>query len=100
MTGTKPDSPDFASSSLPKHLARGTVGFAALIGSVALIPLVGPAGLLLLPVGLIALRGCPTCWAIGLMQTISRGRLQRSCEDGACKLTVAGHDEHRTKVAS
>ncbi|MFJ7911652.1 hypothetical protein [Kitasatospora sp. NPDC096204] len=86
-----PGGPDFASGSLPEHVVRGVVGFGALVGSVALIPAVGPAALTLLPVGLLALRGCPTCWTIGLMQTISRGRLQRSCEDGQCRLTVAGH---------
>ncbi|MFG2916209.1 hypothetical protein ACGF0D_25385 [Kitasatospora sp. NPDC048298] len=90
-----PDGPDFASRSLPEHVVRGVVGFGALVGSVALIPAVGPVALGLLPIGLLALRGCPTCWTIGLMQTISRGRLQRSCEDGQCRLTVAGQGEHR-----
>jgi hypothetical protein len=46
--------------------------------------------LLLVPVGLLVLRGCPTCWAIGLMQTLSMGRLQRSCADGRCEVTVTG----------
>lgn len=86
-------SDDFASKSMFEHLMRGGVGFGALIGSVALIPVVGPLSLLLLPVGLVALRGCPTCWAIGLVQTISRGRLQRSCDGGQCTLTVS--DTHR-----
>ncbi|MFD1938018.1 MULTISPECIES: hypothetical protein [Nonomuraea] len=79
----------FASASLPRHLVRGAVGFGALIGSVALIPVLGPVVLLLAPVGLLALRGCPTCWAIGLAQTISMGRLKRSCVDGRCELTVS-----------
>ncbi|MFC8386276.1 hypothetical protein [Nocardia sp. NPDC057272] len=86
-------SDDFASKSMFEHLVRGGVGFGALIGSVALIPVVGPLSLLLLPVGLVALRGCPTCWAIGLVQTISRGRLQRSCDGGQCTLRVS--DSHR-----
>jgi hypothetical protein len=66
------------------------VGFGALIGSVALIPVFGAGSLLLAPVGVLALRGCPTCWAIGLMQTISMGRLRRSCMDGQCELTAVG----------
>ncbi|GAB7181363.1 hypothetical protein ATKI12_1194 [Kitasatospora sp. Ki12] len=90
MNRTKADRPDFASATLPRHLTRGAVGFGALVGSVALLPVVGPVSLLLLPAGLLALRGCPMCWAIGLMQTISRGRLERSCEDGQCRLAVAG----------
>ncbi|HUR05003.1 MAG TPA: hypothetical protein VM347_20845 [Nonomuraea sp.] len=83
------DDRSFASASLPRHLVRGVVGFGALVGSVALIPVVGLGSLLLAPAGLLALRGCPTCWAIGLIQTISMGRLRRSCTDGRCELTVA-----------
>ncbi|MGW1738953.1 hypothetical protein ACWCPQ_09090 [Nocardia sp. NPDC001965] len=100
MTGTRSDRPDFASASLSEHLVRGVVGFGALIGSVALIPVVGPLGLILLPLGIFALRGCPTCWAVGLMQTVSRGRLQRSCAGDRCTLTVAGGDERREKIAA
>ncbi|MGW6691951.1 hypothetical protein [Streptomyces sp. NPDC054961] len=79
----------FASTSVPRHLARGALGFAALAGSLALLPLTGPASLLLAPVGLIALRGCPMCWAIGLMETISAGRLRRSCTKDGCELRRA-----------
>lgn len=79
---------DFASTSLPRHLIRGAVGFGALIGSIALIPFVGLLSLVLAPIGLLALRGCPTCWTIGLVQTISRGRLERACVDGRCTLTT------------
>ncbi|WP_433683717.1 hypothetical protein [Nocardia sp. CA-119907] len=78
----------FASASVSRHLARGAIGFGAVIGSFALLPAFGPVSLLLLPVGLVALRGCPTCWAIGLIQTLSRGRLQRSCTDGACQVVT------------
>ncbi|MEU4605061.1 hypothetical protein AB0F43_18925 [Kribbella sp. NPDC023972] len=80
------ESPSFASASLPRHLLRGAVGFGGLAGSFALLPVFGPVSLLLLPVGVLALRGCPMCWTIGLIQTISRGRLRRSCEDGQCRL--------------
>ncbi|MBO2457162.1 hypothetical protein [Actinomadura violacea] len=74
---------------LGRHLARGAVGFGALAGAVALVPVVGLAGLVLAPVGLVALRGCPACWFMGLAQALSRGRLERSCEDGVCELSVA-----------
>ncbi|WP_063049806.1 hypothetical protein [Nocardia arthritidis] len=92
------DEQNFASASVPRHLVRGVAGFGALIGAIALLPVFGMFGLLLAPVGLLALRGCPACWAIGLMQTVSRGRLQRSCVDGQCRLTSAerlrsGHGE-------
>lgn len=92
----------FASDSVPRHLARGAVGFGALVGSLALLPVVGPASLLLAPVGLVALRGCPMCWAIGLVETVSAGRLRRSCVDGRCELTHArsqGPVPKRSRVA-
>jgi hypothetical protein len=78
----------FASKSVPRHLARGLIGFGLIIGSIALTPIVGPAILLAAPFGLVALRGCPACWMVGLAQTISRGRLQRECVDGVCSLTA------------
>ncbi|HEY9264056.1 hypothetical protein ACWEOO_20415 [Kribbella sp. NPDC004138] len=80
----------FASASLPRHLLRGLIGFGSLIAAFALLPSVGPLSLLLLPVTLLAFRGCPTCWVIGLIETVSRGRLQRDCVDGQCKLTSVG----------
>ncbi|MGW1762447.1 hypothetical protein [Streptomyces mirabilis] len=82
--------PSYASKSVSPHLSRGAVGFGALTGSVALVPAYGPVALLLASLGLLALRGCPMCWTIGLVQTISRGRLQRSCVDGRCELNVVG----------
>ncbi|MFJ8082653.1 hypothetical protein ACIQ6Y_18760 [Streptomyces sp. NPDC096205] len=85
---TKP-APNYASATVPRHLARGAVGFGALIASLALLPVVGPLSLLLAPVGLVALRGCPMCWAIGLAETLSAGRLRRSCTNGRCELTPA-----------
>lgn len=95
-----PDERSFASASVPRHLARGVAGFGALIGAIALLPVFGAFSLLLAPVGLLALRGCPTCWVIGLIQTVSRGRLRRTCADGQCRLTTAGHDpaEHVTSL--
>lgn len=90
-TAIRPTEPGtgYASATVPRHLARGAVGFGALIASLALLPVVGPVSLLLAPVGLVALRGCPMCWAIGLAETLSAGRLRRSCTNGRCELTPA-----------
>ena len=60
-TDDRSGSPDFASTSVLRHLARGAAGFGAMVGAFALIPVVGPVSLLLAPAGLVALRGCPTC---------------------------------------
>ena len=54
-----------ASGSVRTHYARGALGLLALVAGIA----IGGAGLLLLLVTVAAWRGCPTCWAIGLMQT-------------------------------
>ncbi|WP_254879019.1 hypothetical protein [Streptomyces sp. NA04227] len=77
----------FASKSVPRHLARGAIGFGLIAGSIALVPVVGLAALLAVPLALIAFRGCPTCWLVGLAETVSRGRLERRCADDVCTLT-------------
>lgn len=80
------DENSFASSSVRVHLVRGVIGMTLLVAAFALIPMFGPLTLLLAPLGAVALRGCPTCWAIGLGATISRGRLERACVDDRCEL--------------
>ncbi|MFE4600039.1 hypothetical protein ACFRKE_04215 [Kitasatospora indigofera] len=84
-----PPGRDYASTSVPRHLARGAIGFGLLAGSIALVPVIGPVALVVAPSALIAFRGCPTCWLVGLAQTVSRGRLERRCEDGVCTLAKA-----------
>ncbi|MFF7814451.1 hypothetical protein ACFZCF_21420 [Streptomyces sp. NPDC007945] len=84
-----PRARDYASASVPRHLARGALGFCLVAGAVALLPVTGPVSLLAAPLALVAFRGCPTCWAVGLAQTISRGRLERQCDDGVCTLAKA-----------
>jgi hypothetical protein len=76
----------FASSSLARHLLRGCVGFGLIAGAIALAPVLGAGSLLLAPLGLVVLRGCPTCWLLGLVETVSAGRLKRACADGSCAL--------------
>ncbi|MEU8619511.1 hypothetical protein [Streptomyces sp. NPDC048623] len=96
VTAPPPAAPaerDFASRSVPRHLARGAVGLGLIVGSIALVPTVGVVALLAAPLSLIAFRGCPTCWMVGLVQTVSRNRLQRSCEDGVCTLVRPGPED-------
>jgi hypothetical protein len=83
----------FASASLPRHLARGALGFGLLGSALALAASAGPVALLLAPAGFIALRGCPTCWTLGLIETISAGRLRRSCTEDGCALGQASARE-------
>lgn len=75
-----------ASASAARHLARGAIGFALIGSGLALAGSHGAAALLLAVPGMVALRGCPTCWLAGLIQILSAGRLERSCSDGDCAL--------------
>ncbi|HTN85859.1 MAG TPA: hypothetical protein VL242_19300 [Sorangium sp.] len=74
----------FASKSLVEHVARGLLGFGALTASALLAPTSPWAALALLPVALVALRGCPMCWTLGLLQTVmARARGERP--EGPCR---------------
>lgn len=86
MQVTEPMQNAFASKSVGRHLARGALGFGLLGAAIVLTARIGPPGLLLAPLGLVALRGCPTCWIVGLIQTLSAGRLERGCTDAGCTL--------------
>ncbi|WP_437963887.1 hypothetical protein WMF04_29680 [Sorangium sp. So ce260] len=78
----------FASKSLVAHVARGVIGFGALAAAVLLARDLLWLSLALLPVALVALRGCPMCWTVGLIQTVAaRARGERPeglCDDGGC----------------
>jgi len=79
MTKTSARSP-LASSSVHRHLLRGAVGLLAVLSAILLLGVLGPASLALLPVAAIAWRGCPTCWAVGLIGTVSdRGARAPAC---------------------
>ena len=71
----------FASSSVAVHVVRGVLGLAIAIAAFVHSP-EHPWALLGLVLTAVAWRGCPTCWALGLAQTMSRGRV--GCADGAC----------------
>lgn len=81
--------PVFASPrhALARHLARGAVGFGLIGSALAFTTSVGPVSLLLLAPGMVVLRGCPTCWIAGLIETVSAGRIERTCADDSCKLS-------------
>ncbi|HMC14258.1 MAG TPA: hypothetical protein VKI18_01410 [Albitalea sp.] len=62
----------FASASLAGHLIRGAAA-AALIACALSIEGTHPAiALLAGAAGMLALRGCPICWAVGLAETIAQ----------------------------
>jgi hypothetical protein len=62
----------FASSGLVEHLARGVVGICALNYATSISAQHPVYSLALGIVSLLAFRGCPTCWTIGLAETTYR----------------------------
>ncbi len=74
---------------LGRQLARGAIGFGLIGSGLALTPVAGPAALLLGVPGMVALGGCPTCWFYGMIDTVSAGRLKRTCTDAGCELHAA-----------
>lgn len=78
----------FASASLREHYIRGAIGVPLVLAAFVLLPWAAPWSLLLLVPGVVALRGCPTCWALGLGQT----RAVCARPDGACGRADARQD--------
>jgi len=76
----------FASRNIGTHLVRGAAGFGPLLLAWYLWPRVGWPAVVPAAIGVVALRGCPMCWTIGLIQTLSRRRLRAVCTDDGCAL--------------
>ncbi len=68
----------FASSSVAEHVVRGVLGLLLVVAAFALAGR-QPLALLLLVPAVVAWRGCPTCWLMGLGATLSRGRVAGTC---------------------
>lgn len=71
----------FASRSVTEHVLRGILGLVLVVVALAYSGS-SPWALLLVVPAVVAWRGCPTCWALGLAATLSRGRT--GCDDGSC----------------
>jgi hypothetical protein len=96
----------FASKSIVEHLARGVIGLGAFAAAIAVAQPYPWLALLLLPLGFVALRGCPTCWTVGLIQTVlarARGQDAQFCVDGSCALPgakEAPREHHPTRYSA
>ncbi|HEU0249536.1 MAG TPA: hypothetical protein VFR48_02310 [Solirubrobacteraceae bacterium] len=72
--------------SLTRHLGRGALGFGLIACALVLSTRSGGFSLLLAPAGLLALRGCPMCWTLGLIETFSAGHVSSDCDGERCSL--------------
>jgi hypothetical protein len=64
----------FADPSVTAHIARGAIGFAAITVSFAAPWSAAWPALILLPLALLMLRGCPMCWLHGTVCAIQANR--------------------------
>lgn len=78
----------FASKSLTEHLLRGGVGAALIVLALLVAPSEPIVSIAALALALVSLRGCPTCWTIGLVQTVVArlrgGPRPEACVAGRC----------------
>jgi hypothetical protein len=78
----------FESSTLTVHIVRGIAGIAAVAAASSIAQTHPIYSLPLLAIALFALRGCPMCWTIGLIQMIGAklrgGSTAGLCNDGRC----------------
>ena len=60
----------FGSTSIAAHLTRGVIA-AALIGWAVLDRFSNPAfAVIAIALAIVAMRGCPMCWVLGLVETV------------------------------
>jgi hypothetical protein len=83
MTGPSlPARSPFASGGLLEHLGRGALGVLAIVAAVWVAQAVSawwamPVSLALGVGSLVAFKGCPVCWTIGLVETAWRTTRRR-----------------------
>ena len=85
-----------ASSSARRHYARGALGLLALVAAVVGAAVATPAALALLILTAVCWRGCPTCWAVGLMLTRERECSDRRCQAQAAAATTGARRSSAT----
>ncbi len=71
----------FGNRSLLLHVAKGLGGFGALGVALATMNSTIVPSLVLLPLSLHLLRGCPICWTMGLFETIVMKIHQRRAQE-------------------
>jgi hypothetical protein len=87
----------FGSRSLAEHLFRGLLGFGAFACAFIVMTHGSLWSIALALAGIALLRGCPTCWTLGLLETLSARSTQRVCQDGSC--TIVHRDQPRSSAA-
>ncbi len=74
----------FKSRSVAMHLFRGVLGFGLLAIALLYSSKLGWWTLTPIAGALVSFRGCPTCWTVGLMETLLNRKMGALCADGSC----------------
>ncbi len=79
----------FRSRTIWEHALRGLLGFGMLAIALLYSSKLGWWTLLPLMGALVMFRGCPTCWTVGLFETVFNKNIGGSCVDGSCAVGPA-----------
>ena len=74
----------FKSRTILGHLAKGVFGFGLLAIVLLYAPVLGWWTVLPAIGALVLFRGCPMCWAMGLIETVLDRKSGSSCAGGSC----------------
>ena len=74
----------FKSRSIAIHFVRGLAGFGFLYIVLHYRPVLGWWALAPAAAALVCLRGCPMCWLVGLVETVTDRKAGAMCLDGMC----------------
>jgi hypothetical protein len=61
----------FGNRSITVHLLRGVLGFASLYAAASCVSTRPWLMVILIPLALFLLKGCPMCWTLGLIETLA-----------------------------
>lgn len=72
----------FGNQSILIHLVRGALGFGSLVLALKGYEVIGWPALPLMGISVWMLKGCPVCWSIGLVESVTLKFLKRSEQIG------------------
>ena len=77
----------FASRSITGHLVRGAIAASLLMWAVLHQQSHPALAIIALLLAVVAMRGCPACWTVGLVETVGQKLTGRrsSCSGPACR---------------
>jgi hypothetical protein len=76
------------SRSIGVHVAKGFVGFTSVWIALKFSSVLGWWTLIPATVALLAFKGCPMCWTVGLLETVLHRKDLAECKSNDCKIQI------------